>query len=132
LKALVRVWVYKLWAVCLLQEATETLTRGWLVIMFRSEYMCRVSLRNDKWCMVPSLTQTMMHRLPSWNCVYDPWCNALVYKETTPPLITRLSILGLALTVSLLVAWSPRILTYRPSHPLLLLARVSWKSFGLY
>ncbi|KAK3861628.1 hypothetical protein Pcinc_032426 [Petrolisthes cinctipes] len=83
--------------------------------MFRSPVMCRVSVKDDQWCMVPSLTQTMMSRVPAWKCVYDPWCGGLIYYDTAPPIITRLTVLMTALMVSLMVVWSPRLLIYRPS-----------------
>nr|XP_045611064.1 uncharacterized protein LOC123766176 [Procambarus clarkii] len=119
----VRRWVCRLWAVCVVQEAVESWTRAWLVDKFRSPYMCRVSVRDDRWCMVPSLTHAMMSRLPSWKCVYDPWCDNIVHTETSPPLLTRLTVLTTALMVSLLLAWAPRLLTYRPSSPSLLWVR---------
>ncbi|XP_071534029.1 uncharacterized protein [Panulirus ornatus] len=118
-----RAWVCRLWVVGLVQEGVEAWVQTWLVRHFQSPFMCRVSIRDDRWCMVPSLTQTMMSRLPAWKCVYDPWCDAVVYRETSPPLLTRLTVLTTALTVSLALVWGPRLLTYRPTKPLLLWAR---------
>ncbi|XP_053626795.2 uncharacterized protein [Cherax quadricarinatus] len=120
----VLVWVCRLWAVSVLQEGMEVWSRSWLVDKFRSPYMCRVSVKIDEWCMVPSLTHPMMRRLPAWKCVYDPWCDALVYIETAPPLITRLTVLMVALAVSILLVWAPRLFAYRPSHPYVLCVRV--------
>ncbi|KAK8752562.1 hypothetical protein OTU49_006188, partial [Cherax quadricarinatus] len=113
----------RLWAVSVLQEGMEVWSRSWLVDKFRSPYMCRVSVKIDEWCMVPSLTHPMMRRLPAWKCVYDPWCDALVYIETAPPLITRLTVLMVALAVSILLVWAPRLFAYRPSHPYVLCVR---------
>ncbi|KAK4301997.1 hypothetical protein Pmani_025897 [Petrolisthes manimaculis] len=108
-------WRLRLWCVAAVQEIVECWMRLWLVEMFRSPVMCRVSVKDDQWCMVPSLTQTMMSRVPAWKCVYDPWCGALIYYDTAPPIITRLTVLIVALVVSLMVVWSPRLLIYRPS-----------------
>ncbi|KAK8394130.1 hypothetical protein O3P69_006371 [Scylla paramamosain] len=85
--------------------------------------MCRVSVTDGKWCMVPSLTQAAARRVPAWMCQYDAWCGEYVFLGTTPPLITRLTVLLAALLISLLVVWAPRLLTYRPSHPLLVWMR---------
>ncbi|XP_045126038.1 uncharacterized protein LOC123513168 isoform X1 [Portunus trituberculatus] len=119
----VRVWVWRLWAVGALQETVETLFKVWLVGKFRSPYMCRVSVTDGKWCMVPSLTQAAARRVPAWMCQYDAWCGEHVFLETAPPLITRLTVLLVALFISLLVVWAPRLLIYRPSHPLLVWIR---------
>lgn len=119
----IRAWVWRLWAVGVVQEVVEAWAMAWLVSKFRSPYLCRVSVTDGRWCMVPSLTQVAARRVPAFMCQYDAWCGELVYLETAPPLITRLTVLFTALVVSLLVVWAPRILTYRPSHPLLVCAR---------
>ncbi|KAG0721013.1 hypothetical protein GWK47_047303 [Chionoecetes opilio] len=119
----VQVWVWRLWAVGALQECVEAWCKGWLVDKFRSPYMCRVSVTDGRWCMVPSLTQAAARRVPAWMCQYDPWCGEVVFLDTAPPLITRLTVLLTALLVSLLVVWAPCLLTYRPTHPLLVWAR---------
>lgn len=119
----VRVWVWRLWAVGAVQETVEAWFKAWLVGKFRSPYMCRVSVSDGKWCMVPSLTQAAARRVPAWMCQYDAWCGEHVFLETAPPLITRFTVLLTALLISLLVVWAPRLLTYRPSHPLVVWMR---------
>lgn len=78
----------------------------------------------------PSLPDTphapcQMRRVPAEECSFDPWCGALIHQDTAPPLVTRLTVLWVALLVSLMVIWAPRILTFRPQNPALIWLRVS-------
>lgn len=119
----VRVWVARLVVLGAVQEAVEAWVKTWLLGKFRSPYLCRVTVTDGRWCIVPSLTQATARLVPAWMCQYDPWCGEKVYFDTTPPLITRFTVIFISLLVSLLVVWAPRLLTYRPSKPLLVWAR---------
>ncbi|XP_042872256.1 uncharacterized protein LOC122253309 isoform X2 [Penaeus japonicus] len=93
------------------------ISRAWLAERFISPFMCRVSVRDSNWCMVPSLTEASMRRVPAEECSFNPWCGALIHQDTAPPLLTRVTVLWTALLVSLAFIWAPRILTFRPTHP---------------
>lgn len=118
-----RLGVLRLWAVSGIQETVEMISRAWLAEKFISPFMCRVSVKDNIWCMVPSLTEASMRRVPAEECSFDPWCGALIHQDTAPPLVTRLTVLWVALLVSLMVIWAPRILTFRPQNPTLIWLR---------
>lgn len=118
-----RLQVLRLWAVSGIQESVEMISRAWLAEKFISPFMCRVSVQDSLWCMVPSLTEASMHRVPAEECSFNPWCGALIHQDTAPPLLTRLTVLWVALLVSLVFIWAPRILTYRPKNPALIWLR---------